>query len=68
MNSKQIAQENTAALGRADQYGHPKRTRPTGANIQVKRGYPGFPQADRFGHVRNPCLWGKVVSMSEIVV
>jgi hypothetical protein len=57
MNSGQITQENFIVAPGADRYGHPKQTCPTGADIQVKRGYLRFPQADRFGHVTNRCLW-----------
>jgi hypothetical protein len=56
MNSASINQEDVITVLEADRYGHPRRARLTRLSILANHSRGIAPQADRFGHLKEPYL------------
>jgi hypothetical protein len=56
MNSASINQEDVITVLEADRYGHPRRARLTRLSMLANHSRGLAPQADRFGHLKEPNL------------
>jgi hypothetical protein len=54
MNSASINQEDVITLLEADRYGHPREARLTRLGMLANLSGGIAPQADRFGHLKEP--------------